>query len=212
MPELEAVFLDHIEAVDFFTGMSRQPCDVWEVDVSGLWIEMHENWLIHRSPIPSDRLCLVVADLPVRTRNRRDRDRQAPAGLGGVPDESSCPKCHRRLRYRKLHTGFNKTGFAYCGSDGALVVWEVYDPHYMSIVDLRQPWTLDRRDQERVEASLLPCPCGGRFGMCNSPLCPDCGHELQDLFSDPIYFIDFGERFDADRDEFWGSTRSSTEG
>jgi hypothetical protein len=67
-PELEAVFLDHLDGIDFFTAMSRQPCDVWEVDVTGLWIEMHEDWLIHRSPITPDRLRLIAKDLPPRTR------------------------------------------------------------------------------------------------------------------------------------------------
>jgi len=72
-PELEAVFLDHLEGIDFFTGMSRQPCDVWEVDVAGLWIEMHEQWLIHRSSIPPDRLRLIAKDLPPRTREWKAR-------------------------------------------------------------------------------------------------------------------------------------------
>ena len=67
-PELDAVFLDHIEGIEFFTHMSRQPCDVWEVDVTGLWIEKHEDWLIHRSPIALGRLRLVAQDLPANPR------------------------------------------------------------------------------------------------------------------------------------------------
>lgn len=67
-PELDAVFLDHFEGIEFFTHMSRQPCDVWEVDVAGLWIEKHEDWLIHRSPIAPDRLRLVAQDLPPTIR------------------------------------------------------------------------------------------------------------------------------------------------
>lgn|GEM_PF-3382032 len=67
-PELEAVFLDHIQFIEFFTRMSRVPSDVWEVDVTGLWIEKHEDWLIHRSPIATDRLRLVERDLPARIR------------------------------------------------------------------------------------------------------------------------------------------------
>jgi hypothetical protein len=68
-PELEAVFLDHVEAIEFFTRMSRQPCDVWEVDVDGLWIEMHDDWMVHRSPIPPSRLRLIAQDLPPRPRH-----------------------------------------------------------------------------------------------------------------------------------------------
>lgn len=67
-PELDAVFLDHVETIEFFTRMSRQPCDVWEVDVTGLWLEKDEGWLIHRSPIVPDRLRLIESDLPPRVR------------------------------------------------------------------------------------------------------------------------------------------------
>jgi hypothetical protein len=67
-PELPAVFLDHVDGIEFFTRMSRQPCDVWEVDVNGLWIETHDNWLIHRSPIHPARLRLIARDLPARVR------------------------------------------------------------------------------------------------------------------------------------------------
>ena len=54
--------------IEFFTGMSRQACDVWEVDVSGLSIEEHEGWLIHRGPIGPERLQLAMADLPPQER------------------------------------------------------------------------------------------------------------------------------------------------
>jgi hypothetical protein len=68
-PELEGVFLDTLEGVRFFTRMSRQPCDVWEVDVTGLLIETHEDgWMMHLSPIPANRLRLIAKDLPPGTR------------------------------------------------------------------------------------------------------------------------------------------------
>jgi hypothetical protein len=66
--ELDAVFLDHIETISFFTGMSRLPCDVWEVDARGLWLEEFEGWIIHKQPISPDRLRLSKTDLPPRTR------------------------------------------------------------------------------------------------------------------------------------------------
>ena len=72
-PELEAVFLDHIERVDFFTAMSRCPCDVWEVDAVGLWIEVHEGWLIHRAAIPPSRLRLIAQDVPTGSGDWRSR-------------------------------------------------------------------------------------------------------------------------------------------
>jgi hypothetical protein len=67
-PELEAVFLDDVTGIAFFTGMSRLPTDVWEVDVRGLWIEIYEGWLIHRSPIAADRIHLIAEDVPPKSR------------------------------------------------------------------------------------------------------------------------------------------------
>jgi hypothetical protein len=34
-PELDAVFFDHVETIEFFTRMSRQPCDVWDAPGAG---------------------------------------------------------------------------------------------------------------------------------------------------------------------------------
>lgn len=66
-PELPAVFLHHVSSIGFFTGMSRLVCDVWEVNVEGLWLEDYEGWIIHRHPIEPGRLRLMRADLPPRT-------------------------------------------------------------------------------------------------------------------------------------------------
>jgi hypothetical protein len=118
-------------------------------------------------------------------------------------DESLCPSCRRTFRYQKVHSGFNNTGYAYCDSVGALLVWDTFDPQYTSLVGEQHPWTLDRRDQGRVESALQPCPCGGHFGMGNPPLCPRCGNGIRDLFPDPIYFLDLGRRFDPARDGLW---------
>lgn len=205
-PELEAVFLDHVESVKFFTGMSRQPCDVWEVDVAGLWIEMHDNWLIHRSPIPPERLRLIVQDLPPRYRGRINPT-QDDSGIEVTPvEKSSCPSCDRTFRYQKMHSGFNNTGFAYCDTDGALLVWDTYDPQYTAIAGFRHPWTLNQRDQERVESALKPCPCGGSLGMRNPPRCPHCANGIQDLCPDPIFYVDVGRRLDSTKNRLWTTT------
>jgi hypothetical protein len=66
-PELPAVFLDHVSSIGFFTGMSRLVCDVWEVNVEGLWLEDYEGWIIHGHPIEPSRLRLMRSDLPPRT-------------------------------------------------------------------------------------------------------------------------------------------------
>ena len=66
-------------------------------------------------------------------------------------DESSCPSCRRTFRYEKVHSGFNNSCYAYCDSDGALLVWNTFDLRYTSVVGERHRWTLNRDEQEQVE-------------------------------------------------------------
>ena len=118
-------------------------------------------------------------------------------------EEAPCPTCNKPLRFEKVHTGFNDTGYAYCDRDGSLLVWDTFDPTYTALVGERHPWALDRNAEEQVERALEACPCGGRFGLHNPPLCAHCGHDLRALVGPPIYFADFGQRFDPGRDRLW---------
>jgi hypothetical protein len=66
---MEAVFLcASREEADFFT---RPPfgghplVDLWQVDVTGLALEPGpDGWVVHRSPIPPDRIELAARDIP----------------------------------------------------------------------------------------------------------------------------------------------------
>ena len=65
-PEMEAVFLlEAADQADFFIGFGTHPrFDVWQVDVAGLVIEPGpDGWVIHRQPIPPQRLRLVRQDV-----------------------------------------------------------------------------------------------------------------------------------------------------
>jgi hypothetical protein len=109
---------------------------------------------------------------------------------------SPCPTCGPLVEWEQIHAGFNNSGYAYCGRDGALVVWETFDPKYAALVGEKFPWMLTCAEKRTVEESMNDCPCGGRFGMDNPPRCPECLAPLPDLRSDPIYFIDFGCQVD----------------
>jgi hypothetical protein len=117
--------------------------------------------------------------------------------------EATCPHCHADLRFERFHTGFNNTGYAYCDVDGSLLVWGSYDPRYVAIVGEQHPWMLDAAGRASVEAHLARCPCGGRFGMANPPRCPRCTEPIRELLSDSIYFADFGDCLDPERDDLW---------
>ena len=76
-PEMEAVFLcvSRGEA-DFFIGFGSHPLvDVWQIDVSGLALEPGpDGWIIHRSPIPPERITLIAEDVaPTREANRSEQ-------------------------------------------------------------------------------------------------------------------------------------------
>jgi hypothetical protein len=65
-PELPAIFLceDDFDA-SFFIRMARQPSDVWEVRVDGLWVENGpDGWWIIDQPVGPDRLRLARKDVP----------------------------------------------------------------------------------------------------------------------------------------------------
>jgi hypothetical protein len=65
-PEMDAVFLcESLYAAEFFVGFGTHPSvDVWEVDVTGLVLEPGpDGWLIHRQPIPPDRVQLAQKDV-----------------------------------------------------------------------------------------------------------------------------------------------------
>lgn len=113
---------------------------------------------------------------------------------------ATCPECNQILRYQLVHTGFNNTGYAYCDRDGALLVWEIFDPQYTAVAGDKHPWTLNHLEEVRVESAFHPCPCGGHFGMRNPPRCPHCRYGPAEVFTDPIYFVDLGRRFDPARD------------
>jgi hypothetical protein len=72
-PELPAVFVSEsrAEAKDFFAGiMARTPVDVWAIRADGLWLESGpDGWLVIPEPVAPERLRLVDADLPPRSRH-----------------------------------------------------------------------------------------------------------------------------------------------
>jgi hypothetical protein len=87
--------------------------------------------------------------------------------------EATCPHCQVELRYEQVHTGFNNTGFAYCGLDGTLLVWDTFDPKYIAVVGDQHPWTLDRTGQASVERHLAACPYRGTVRLGESTQVPE---------------------------------------
>lgn len=69
VPERRAVFLDRSGPDSFFTTFTGEPLDVWAVDLEDLWTESDpaasggrdDTWAMCPTPIPADRLRLVVA-------------------------------------------------------------------------------------------------------------------------------------------------------
>ncbi|MFN2468292.1 MAG: hypothetical protein ABR521_09235 [Gaiellaceae bacterium] len=65
-PELAAVFLcESLDAASFFVWMASRTVDIWEVDVTGRWLESGpDGWYMLPEPVPRDRIRLVQRDLP----------------------------------------------------------------------------------------------------------------------------------------------------
>jgi len=66
-PELPAIFVcQDLEDVSFMLHMARVPTDIWSIDVDGIWLENGlTGWEVISHPIGTDRLTLLVPDIPV---------------------------------------------------------------------------------------------------------------------------------------------------
>lgn len=116
--------------------------------------------------------------------------------------EANCAHCGHAFAYRQYHAGFSNEGYMYCDQDEAVLTWGAYNSSHTRIVD-KHPWMLSPEERRLVEASIKPCPCGGRFAFSNQPRCPSCNRELPELLSNPIYFAVVGRRVDGDKADAW---------
>jgi hypothetical protein len=89
-----------------------------------------------------------------------------------MSDKGKCEHCSAEFEYRIVHTGFNESGYAYCGMCGRTA-------------DL-DGWKFPKGTRARIhqaicreaEDDLEPCECGGRYQHGASPRCTKCGEEL----------------------------------
>jgi hypothetical protein len=66
-PELPAIFVcEDLDDVSYLLYMAQGPTDIWSIQVDGLWLENGPTgWQVIGHPIASDRLTLLVRDIPV---------------------------------------------------------------------------------------------------------------------------------------------------
>jgi len=66
-PELPAIFVcEDLDDVSYLLHMAQVPIDIWSIQVDGLWLENSPTgWQVIGHPIASDRLTLLVRDIPV---------------------------------------------------------------------------------------------------------------------------------------------------
>ena len=66
-PELPATFIcEDLDDVSYLLHMAQVPTDIWSIQVDGLWLENGPTgWQVIGHPIASDRLALLVRDIPV---------------------------------------------------------------------------------------------------------------------------------------------------
>lgn len=71
-PEAPGIYVaEEFDDMPWFIGFREEPCDVWEVDVDGLWLEGAAesdgggslHWAIVSEPIPTSRLRLLHRDV-----------------------------------------------------------------------------------------------------------------------------------------------------
>ena len=102
----------------------------------------------------------------------------------------------RILRSRKhfqpaisVSPGFGDQGFLYDDAGTLTLTWSCFDPAFGALVGRKNPWSLTRADQQKLEAALLPAPSGGRWRFLNPARCVNCGSPIGDPIDRTIYYL-----------------------
>jgi hypothetical protein len=117
-----------------------------------------------------------------------------------------CP-CHGHEIVLKqpyqYHAGFNDRGVLYCDTSSGTLTFSSYNPDYLKLVGEKHPWTLSKREKQKVENHLMACSCGGRYSFSAPPRCPFCNCNLASLLIDEMHYIEIGDVVDADKKSVW---------
>lgn len=103
----------------------------------------------------------------------------------------------------QYHAGFNNRGVLYCDTCSGTLTFSSYNPYYVEIVGDKHPWSLTKREKQKVEEHLMPCPCDGRYRFDALPRCPFCNCSLSALLLDDMHYIEVGDVVDADKENIW---------
>ncbi len=123
----------------------------------------------------------------------------------------TCPACHKTINTKGIyHAGFGDEAFLYCDRDSSVLTFNAYDDTYRRLVPDKMPWppgaggSLTTQEQNQIEKTLKPCPCGGIFRFQNVPKCPHCGASIANTI-DSIHYMVIGKNIDGDKQSIWKS-------
>jgi hypothetical protein len=105
-----------------------------------------------------------------------------------------CPSCNFTNKFKQkyqYHAGFSNVGFLYNDEGNLTLIWNSYDPDYQRIVGEVHPWTLSKRQQAKLEATLKPAPLGGVWSFKNVPRCSNCHEPIGQSITETIYYYVF---------------------
>lgn len=103
----------------------------------------------------------------------------------------------------QYHAGFNNRGVLYCEACSGTLTFSSYNPSYVEIVGDTHPWSLTKKEKQKVEDHLAPCSCGGQYRFDAPPKCPLCNCNLSALLIDDMHYIEVGDVVDADKENVW---------
>lgn len=89
--------------------------------------------------------------------------------------KGDCEHCGRLYRYSLWHSGFGDTAYAYCDECGMLALLNLSNEQVSALPPLTSQYG---EIDQKWEALLQSCPCGGHFRKGASPRCPFCNEKL----------------------------------
>ena len=112
----------------------------------------------------------------------------------------NCKHCKKELEFDQpypIHAGFSDEGFLYDDAGNLTLVWSSYDPIYQEIVGSKQPWDLNKGEQEKFESTLWPSPSGGKWSFKNSLRCRFCHEPVSGPITETIYYYRYSRNLDT---------------
>ena len=125
--------------------------------------------------------------------------------------EVRCTSCLKIINVKIYSAGLSDIIPFTCDRDSTVFALSTQDATIQSILGGYPSSGWNSSDYKKIEARLIPCPCGGTFKRGNLPKCPNCGVPLRVEGLGRSEFVVVARMIDGEKDNPWqGLQRSNS--